>query len=184
MFDMFGARDVATSVMLRGIASFGPSQELRSDVFLSLSKDPAVVVAAVDTEPKIRSLIGEVAALTGRGLLTVERVRLFTRQRGTDALGSFDGHNGDAVKLTVYVSLQERIAGKPVYYAVCELLHRHGFAGTIALLGVDCTAHGQRFRAHFLGRNVDVPMMIIGIGSPIKLPLPQRNLSRYWLTRC
>lgn len=165
MFDVFGAHDVTTSVMLRGIASFGPSQELRSDVSLSLSEDPAVAVAAVDVEPKIRSVIGEVAALTGRGLLTVERARLFTRQRGTDALGGLDAHNGDAAKLTVYVGRQERIAGKPAYYAVCELLHRHGFAGAIALLGVDGTAHGQRFRAHFFGRNIDVPMMIIGIGS-------------------
>lgn len=165
MFDVFGTHDVATSVMLRGIASFGPSQQLRSDLSLSLSEDPAVAVVAVDVEPKIRSVIGEVAALTGRGLLTVERARLFTRQRGTNALGGFDAHNGDAAKLTVYVGRQERVAGKAAYYAVCELLHQHGFAGAIALLGVDGTAHGQRVRAHFFGRNVDVPMMIIGIGS-------------------
>jgi PII-like signaling protein len=165
MFDVFGANDVATSVMLRGIASFGSSHELRTDVSLSLSEDPAVAIAAVDVEPKIRGLVDEVAAMTGRGLLTLERARLFTRQRGADALGNFDAHNGDAAKLTVYVGRQERIAGKAAYYAVCELLYRHGFAGGIALLGVDGTVHGQRRRAHFFGRNVDVPMMIIGIGS-------------------
>ncbi|SOX52811.1 hypothetical protein MAAFP003_1478 [Mycobacterium ahvazicum] len=165
MFDLFGANDVATSVMLRGIASFGPSHELRSDVSLSLSEDPAVAVAAVDVEPKIRSLVDEVAALTGRGLLTLERARLVTRQRGTDALGDFDAHNGDAAKLTVYVGRQERVAGKAAYYAVCERMYRHGFAGAIALLGVDGTVHGQRRRARFVGRNANVPMMIIGIGS-------------------
>jgi PII-like signaling protein len=165
MFDVFGANDVATSVMLRGIASFGASHQLRTDVSLSLSEDPAVAIAAVDVEPKIRSVVDEVAALTGRGLLTLERARLFTRQRGADALGNLDAHNGDAAKLTVYVGRQERIAGKAAYYAVCELLYRHGFAGAIALLGVDGTVHGQRRRAHFFGRNVDVPMMIIGIGS-------------------
>ncbi|MEE6139834.1 DUF190 domain-containing protein [Mycobacterium sp. 050128] len=165
MFDLFGANDVATSVMLRGIASFGASHELRSDVSLSLSEDPAIAIAAVDVEPKIRSLVDEVATLTGRGLLTLERARLVTRQRGTDALGDFDTHNGDAAKLTVYVGRQERVAGRAAYYAVCELMYRHGFAGAIALLGVDGTVHGQRRRAHFFGRNVNVPMMIIGIGS-------------------
>jgi PII-like signaling protein len=165
MFDVFGANDVATSVMLRGIASFGASHELRTDVSLSLSEDPAVAIAAVDVEPKIRALVDDVAAMTGSGLLTLERARLFTRHRGADALGDFEAHNGDAAKLTVYVGRQERIAGKAAYYAVCDLLYRHGFAGAIALLGVDGTAHGQRYRAQFVGRNVNVPMMIIGIGT-------------------
>ncbi|OBG29174.1 DUF190 domain-containing protein [Mycobacterium sp. 852002-51057_SCH5723018] len=165
MLDLFGATGVATSVMLRGIASFGPSHELRSDISLSLSEDPAVTVAAVDVEAKIRSLIDDVAAMTGRGLVTLERARLVSRQLGTDAVREADGHNGDAAKLTVYVGRRERIAGKPAYYAVCDLLYRHGFAGAIVLLGVDGTAHGARCRAHFFGRNVNVPLMIIAIGS-------------------
>jgi PII-like signaling protein len=169
MFDLFGSRDVATSVMLRGIASFGPSHELRSDVSLSLSEDPAVAIAAVDVEPKIRSLVDDVAAMTDRGLVTLERARLVTRERGSDALrdlgGPNDAHNGDAAKLTVYVGRQERIGGKVAHYAICDLLYRHGFAGAIVLLGVDGTAHGERSRAHFFGRNVNVPVMIIAVGS-------------------
>jgi PII-like signaling protein len=169
MLDLFGSSNVATSVMLRGIASFGSSHELRSDVSLSLSEDPAVAVAAVDVEPKIRALVRDVAAMTGNGLLTLERARLVTPQLGNDALGDFDSHNGDAAKLTVYVGRQERIAGKQAHYAVCDLLYRHGFAGAIALLGVDGTAHGERRRARFFGRNVNVPLMIIGIGSTTKV---------------
>jgi PII-like signaling protein len=165
MFDLFGARDVATSVMLRGIASFGPNHELRSDESLSLSEDPAVAIAAVDVEPKIRALVDDVTAMTDRGLLTLERARLVTRQLGTDALRNFDSHNGDAAKLTVYVGRQERVAGKLAPYAICDLLFRHGFAGAIVLLGVDGTAHGERRRARFFGRNIDVPLMIIAIGS-------------------
>jgi PII-like signaling protein len=163
MLDLFGSHQIATSVMLRGIASFGPSHELRSDVSLSLSEDPAVTVAAVDVEPKIRALVDEVDAMTGRGLVTLERARLVTRDLGADALGV--EHNGDAAKLTVYVGRQERIGTTPAHYAICDLLHRHGFAGAIVLLGVDGTAHGQRRRARFFGRNADVPMMIIAIGS-------------------
>jgi PII-like signaling protein len=65
----------------------------------------------------------------------------------------------------VYVGRQERVGGKLAYYAICDLLHRHGFAGAIVLLGVDGTAHGQRRRARFFASNVNVPLMIIAIGS-------------------
>jgi len=177
MLDLFGASNVATSVMLRGITSFGPSRELRSDVSLSLSEDPAVAIAAVDTEPKIRALVGDVSAMIGRGLLTLERARLITPRLGTAALSDFNGHNGDAAKLTVYVGRQERIAGKQAHYAVCDLLYRHGFAGAIALLGVDGTAHGERRRAHFFGRNVNVPVMIIGIGSTAQVSAAATELA-------
>jgi PII-like signaling protein len=177
MLNLFGASDVATSVMLRGIASFGASHELRTDVSLSLSEDPAVAVAAVDVEPKIRSLVGDVAAMTSNGLLTLERARLITPRLGTAALSDFDGHNGDAAKLTVYVGRQERVAGKQAHYAVCDLLYRHGFAGAIVLLGVDGTAHGERRRAHFFGRNVNVPVMIIGIGSTAQVSAAATELA-------
>ena len=165
MLNLFGASDVAASVMLRGIASFGPSHELHSDVSLSLSEDPAVAVAAVDVESKIRSLVNDVTAMTSSGLVTLERARLVTSQLGTDALRDLDGHNGDSAKLTVYVGRQERVAGKLAQYAICDLLYRHGFAGAIVLLGVDGTTHGVRQRARFFGRNVNVPLMIIAIGT-------------------
>ena len=177
MLDLFGASDVATSVMLRGIASFGPSHTLRSDVSLSLSEDPAVAVAAVDVEPKILSLVDDVGAMTGRGLVTLERARLVSRQLGAHALDDFDGHNGDAGKLTVYVGRQERIAGRQAHYAICDLLHRHGFAGAIVLLGVDGTAHGEHRRAHFFGRNVNVPVMIIATGSTAQVSTAATELA-------
>jgi PII-like signaling protein len=44
------------------------------------------------------------------------------------------------------------------------LLHSRGVAGATALLGVDGTAHGERRRARFFGRNVDVPLMVISVG--------------------
>ena len=67
--------------------------------------------------------------------------------------------------LTIYVGRQDRVSGNPAHYAVCDLLHRLGFAGASVFLGVDGTAHGQRQRARFFGRNVDVPVMIVAIGT-------------------
>src|SRR6185437_4216545 len=122
-----------------------------------------------DVESKIRSLVSDVTAMTASGLVTLERARLVTRQLGNGALddssGHPDGQSGDGAKLTVYVGRQERVGGKLAYYAICDLLHRHGFAGAIVLLGVDGTAHGQRRRARFFATNVNVPLMIIAIGS-------------------
>ena len=93
MLDLFAARGVATSVLLRGIASFGPRNIVRTDESLSLSEDLPVTIAAVDTPEVIGALIDDVVALIGRGLLTLERARLVD--------GEFpvvDG--GDAVRMT------------------------------------------------------------------------------------
>ncbi|MGH3677638.1 MAG: DUF190 domain-containing protein [Mycobacterium sp.] len=156
LLDLYGASEVATSVMLRGIASFGPHHVVRTDESLSMSEDPPVAIAAVDTADKIAGLADQVVAMTSRGLVTLERARLG---------GGSDHPVPDAAKLTVYVGRRHRVSGNPAYVAVCEVLHRHGFAGASAFLGVDGTARGQRRRARFFSRNVDVPLMIIGIGT-------------------
>ena len=176
MLDLFGARDVATSVLLRGITSFGPKHELRTDESLSLSEDPPLTIVAVDVEPKIRSLVDDVIAMTERGLVTLERARLVTRDHGADALNDI-GQNGDGAKLTIYVGRQERVNGKPAPYGVCDLLHRHGFAGATVLLGVDGTAHGERRRARFFGRNVNVPLMIIAIATTTQVSAAATELA-------
>jgi PII-like signaling protein len=171
MLDLFDTRELATSVMLRGIASFGLRHVLRTDESLSLSEDPPLAIAAVDVESKIRDLVDDVVAMTGHGLVTLERARLVG---GDDVL---DTDNGDAVKLTVYVGRQERIGGLPAYRAVCDLLHRHGFSGGAVFLGVDGTAHGERYRARFFSRNVNVPLMIISIGTAAQVSAAVAELS-------
>jgi PII-like signaling protein len=171
MLDLFDTRELATSVMLRGIAGFGPRHILRTDESLSLSEDPPVAIAAVDVESKISGLVDDVVAMTGHGLVTLERARLV---RGDDVL---DVGNGDAVKLTVYVGRQERIGGLPAYRAVCDLLYRQGFSGGAVILGVDGTAHGERYRAQFFSRNVNVPLMIISIGTAAQVSAAVAELS-------
>ena len=157
MLDLYADREVAGSVMLRGIASFGPRHVIRSDQSLTLSEDPPVAITAVDTAATIGALVGDVVEMTPRGLITLERARLL----GADLP---DG-GGDAVKLTLYIGRRRRVDGAPAYYAVCDLLHRHGFAGASVFLGVDGTVHGQRRRARFFSNNVDVPIMLIAVGT-------------------
>jgi PII-like signaling protein len=156
LLDLYSERAMAISVVLRGIASFGPHHELRSDQSLSSSEDPPIAIAAVDQADKIAPLADRVVAMTTRGLVTLERARLLT--------GSEASAPPDTVKLTLYVGRQDRVSGRPAHHAVCDVLHRHGFAGASVFLGVDGTKGGQRQRARFFSRNVDVPVMIIAIG--------------------
>jgi PII-like signaling protein len=161
MLDVYAEREVATSVMLRGIASFGPRHVIRSDESLTLSEDPPVAVAAVDTAATIGDLVNDVVGMTTHGLITLERARLHSGKLSAAPLPEGD----DAVKLTIYIGRRRRINGEAAFYAVCELLHRHHFAGATVFLGVDGTAHGRRRRARFFGANTDVPIMILAVGT-------------------
>ena len=87
---------------------------------------------------------------------TPERARLVTDPVSTPL---FDG---DAVKLTVDNWRRHRVDGAPAFYAVCDLLHRHHFDGASARFG---GRHRARRTPAVFARNVDVPMMIIAVGS-------------------
>jgi len=155
LLDLYGDETVATSVVVRGVASFGPHHQIRSDQSLSMSEDPPIAIAAVDTADKISGLADRVVSMVSRGLVTLERTRLAGDDAGTP----------DGARLTVYVGRQDRASGRPAYEAVCDVLHRHGFAGAAVLLGVDGTKRAQRHRARFFSRNLGVPVMTIAIGT-------------------
>jgi PII-like signaling protein len=162
LLDLYGRKEIEVSLMLRGAEGFGLKHHLRTDRILTLSEDLPLVSVAVDTRPRIESLLEEVTQVKRHGLITLERARMLTGEVGAVALPE-ELH--EATKLTIYVGRQEQISGSPAFVAVCELLHRRGIAGATALLGVDGTAHGVRQRARFFGRNAEVPMMIIAVGA-------------------
>jgi PII-like signaling protein len=155
LLDLYGGNSVATSVVLRGIASFGPHHVLRSDQSLSMSEDSPIAVAAVDTADKMAGLADQVTEMVPAGLVTLERAHF----------GGGSTWAPDAATLTVYLGRQDRANGLPAHRAVCDALHRHGFAGASVFLGVDGTAGGQRRRARFFSRNMGVPVMIIAVGT-------------------
>ncbi|CRZ15430.1 DUF190 domain-containing protein [Mycolicibacterium neworleansense] len=162
LLDLYGGNDVAISVMLRGIASFGPHHHLRTDETLTGSEDPPIAIAAVDAAGKIAALAEQTVTAIPRGLVTLERAQLVRRESPAPTVT-------DACKLTVYVGRHHRIDGIPAYRAVCDRLHRHGFAAATVFLGVDGTAHGQRRRAAFFSRNTEVPLMIVGLGTGVQV---------------
>ncbi|HEU4973524.1 MAG TPA: DUF190 domain-containing protein [Baekduia sp.] len=158
LLDLYARHQIRTSLLLRGAQGFGPKHGLRTDRLLTLSEDLPLVSVAVDERARIEALLADVTATEHHGLVTLERARLLTGDIAGEPLP-------DAAKLTVYVGRRERIGGAPAHLAICDLLHRRGVAGATVLLGVDGTAHGERRRAAFLGRNAGVPLMVIAVGS-------------------
>ena len=162
LLDLCARHEIATSLLLRGVEGFGLKHHLRTDRLLTLSEDLPVVAVAIDGHERIDALIDDLQQVEHRGLVTLERARLLRDEVGVVVLPE---QLHEATKLTVYVGRRERIYRTPAFVAVCDLLHRRGIAGASVLLGVDGTAHGQRARARFFGRNADVPMMIIAVGA-------------------
>jgi PII-like signaling protein len=155
--DLYARRQLRTSLVLRGIAGFGVKHHLHTDRQLTLSEDLPMVSVAVDARARIEAVVDEVVALSGDGLITLERARM--------ADAAVVAAVGEEVKLTVHLGRGERADGRPAHVAVVDALHRHGVAGATVLLGVDGTARGERRRARFFAANTQVPLMVIAVGA-------------------
>ena len=167
LLDLYGRHEVATSILLRGAEGFGARRHSRTDMSLTLSEDLPLIAVAVDSRSRIEPLVTETAELTGTGLVTLERARLLRDDIGAGDIDAVTRREGahEETKLTIYLGRQERVYRVPAFVAVCDLLYRRGIAGATALLGVDGTSRGTRQRARFFGRNAEVPMMVIAVGS-------------------
>ena len=76
MLDLYDESAVATSIVLRGIASFGPRHVLRTDQSLTMSENSPIAVTAVDEADKMAGLADQVSEMVVRGLVTLERAQL------------------------------------------------------------------------------------------------------------
>ena len=159
--DLYARHRLRTSLVMRGVAGFGVKHHLHTDRLLTLSEDLPIVSVAVDARARIEALLGEVVAVSGDGLITLERARM------PDAAAVAAA--GEEAKLTVYLGRGERAGGRPAHIAVVEALHRHGVAGATVLLGVDGTTHGERRRARFFAGNAQVPLMVVAVGAGERL---------------
>jgi PII-like signaling protein len=175
LFDAYETYGLASSVLLRGAEGFGIKHTLQTERLLSLSEDLPLVSIAVDTRERIQTALPEVAELTTHGLISLERARLLSEGVGTAELPA---GACDAVRFTLYLGRAERAEGRPAYLAAIDVLRRHGVEGASALLGVDGTLHGERRRARFLSRNVNVPLMILAFGRPASLAAALPDLDR------
>jgi PII-like signaling protein len=161
LIDVFERHRFQVSVLMRGAEGFGLRHRLQTQRLLTLSEDLPLVSVAVDTRERVEAALDEVTSISGHGLVTLERARMLS---GPVEVVELPGDLQEAAKLTVYLGRQERAHKRPAYMALVDLLHRRGVAGATVLLGVDGTAYGARQRARFIGRNAEVPVMVIAVG--------------------
>jgi PII-like signaling protein len=161
LLDAFEEYDVSSSILLRATGGFGLRHHLRTDQTLTMSEDPSVMAVAVDTPSRMNVLLPRLAELQPAGMLTVERARVI-RDDVAPTPASAEHHT--ETKLTIYVGRGERTSRVPTHVALCDHLQRRGVAGASVLVGVDGTYHGERQRARFWDRNLDVPTMVLAVG--------------------
>jgi PII-like signaling protein len=166
LLDLYGAHGFQASVLLRGAEGFGKRERLQTQRLLTLSEDLPIVTVAIDTRERIQDVLPRVEELMTHGLVTIERARMLSGSVGPVTLPE---ELAEETKLTIYCGRQERARGRPAHVEVVDILHRHGVAGATVFLGVDGTSHGERERARFFGRNAEVPLMIISVGSGEKI---------------
>jgi PII-like signaling protein len=172
LFDVYERHRMRTSVLLRGVSGFGQRHDVHTDRLLTLSEDLPAVSIALDARERVERMLPDVLAVTGHGLISLERAQL--------APGGLDGlelprEPGAAVKLTVYGGRSVRERGDAGYVGAIDALRAAGAAGASVLLAVDGMLHGERRRARFFSRNAGVPLMLLAVGSAesIERALPE-----------
>jgi PII-like signaling protein len=162
LLDLYSQHEIAASILLRGAEGFGLKHRLRTDQSLTLSEDLPVMAIAVDSRTRIKDVLDLTQQINRAGLTTLERARLLSED--IDPVGLSENFD-EATKLTIYFGRQDRVFQVPAFEVICDLLHRRGIAGATTLVGVDGTARGRRQRARLLGRNANVPLMVVAVGA-------------------
>ena len=75
-------RGIAGATVFRGIEGFGATAHLHTTRILRLSEDLPILIEVVDQEDRLRSVLPEIDAMVGEGLITLERVEVVA-YRGT-----------------------------------------------------------------------------------------------------
>ena len=156
---LYGDGQIRASIALRGTGGFLIRQHLAVGSPRYPSEDLPTV--AIGSRPRIKAELD-----------TLERATLLSGE--IDPVGLLDSP-GEATKLTVYFSRQDRVYQVPAFEVICELLHRREIAGATVLAGIDDAFSRRGRRARLASREARTPMMVtaIGSGQQIGLVLPE-----------
>ena len=75
-------RGLAGATVFRGIMGFGASSRIHTSKVLRLSEDLPIVIECVDTTERVESVLDDLDAMMGDGLLTLERARVHIYRGG------------------------------------------------------------------------------------------------------
>jgi uncharacterized protein len=76
LVEKFREKGFAGATVLRGVAGFGASSIVHGEKILRLSLDLPLIIEIVETEEAIQSILSDLDAMIGGGLITLERVRV------------------------------------------------------------------------------------------------------------
>lgn len=173
--DVYERHRVTTSVMFRGIEGFGLHHTLHTQRILTLSEDLPLISVAVDGRPKIERLLPEIRELMGDGLLSLERARM----AASEIEGATEGLDPEALaKLNVYAGRSERAGRALAHHQAVAALRACGLTGASVVPAVDGTRLGERRRARFFSRNVEVPLMLLAVGKTAAITAALPELKR------
>lgn len=162
VIDAFVAGGLEAATLIRGVEGFGAKHLRRTDRLLTLSEDLPIVATGVGGSGPMAAVAEVVAAFPGEAPVTIEPVWI---AGATDAVDFEAAAWGPWVKASVYLGRGRRVAGRPSYEAVVTRLRAAGVEGATVLLGVDGILGGDRQRARFLARNLDVPAIVVAVGT-------------------
>jgi len=121
LIELYGRHQIAASILLRGTEGFGLKHHLRTDRSLTLSEDLPLIAIAVDTRPRIETVLTRTIELNRTGLVTLERARLLAGAAEVAGPGSRPDDLQETTKLTVYLGRQERVDRVPAFIAGCVI---------------------------------------------------------------
>ncbi len=79
----FREKGLAGATVLRGVAGFGASSKVHTEKVLRLSLDLPLIIEVVETEETIQSILPDLDAMIGGGLITLERARVIMYRPAT-----------------------------------------------------------------------------------------------------
>jgi PII-like signaling protein len=181
LIEHYSREQIHTSVLLRGSDGFGVHHRLHTDRLLSGAENLPAVSIAVDGRERIEAVLPGVLSLAaGAGLVTLERALVLD---GPDLeRPPLPADAGPDVKLTLYGGRRARANGQAGYVTAVDRLAEMQATGASILLAVDGTLHGRRRRARFWGRNADVPMMALAVGTARRIAAVLPELARLFDT--
>jgi PII-like signaling protein len=165
LLERAAAHGVERAVLLRGVEGYG-HHGLESDRLLSLSEDLPLVFLAVDGEERVAALL-KAPELASCGLATVEQIAETAAEQ-----------QGEQLKLTVWLPRYGATGSRPPAIAALRLLRDAGARTGMGFLGVDGVIEGSRRRARLIGRNRQVPGLVVGVGERKVILAAQDRLNR------
>ena len=76
LLEKFREKGLAGATVLRGVAGYGASSVVHTEKVLRLSLDLPLIIEVVETEESIQSILPDLDAMIGGGLVTLERARV------------------------------------------------------------------------------------------------------------